>query len=293
MALQTKVESEIRAATHSAASSTGSSGLLACGMSAVFYAWGLGARLLLKGQARHGVKQLLYPVGYWRFWVHAVLVREYRRTRPKTVLDVSSPKLPSLYFAHHGSQVVATDFQDQSIFNRWSQAAAVGGYEYTVRLEDARGLSFPDSSFDFLYSLSVIEHIPDNGDTEAMAEFARVVRDGGLVIVQVPFRRVEQDCYRRETSDGQPTADPVWYERYYSLKTLGRLAHHNLQVLETLYTFERLPVDRLLKGLPKKLRLLAGPLEWILALLNARVSQTLGGRPLGVMIVCKRISKAA
>ena len=52
---------------------------------------------------------------------------------------------------------------------------------------DACALPFADSSFDLLVQFHVLEHIPD--DAAAMGEMARVMKPGGMALVQVPCRR--------------------------------------------------------------------------------------------------------
>ena len=60
---------------------------------------------------------------------------------------------------------------------------------------DGVELPFQDESFDLVVHLHVFEHIPD--DRAAMAEIARVLRPGALMICQVPQRR------------GQPTDEDL------------------------------------------------------------------------------------
>ncbi|NNC81495.1 MAG: class I SAM-dependent methyltransferase [Acidimicrobiales bacterium] len=52
---------------------------------------------------------------------------------------------------------------------------------------DACHLPFPDSAFDLIVQFHVLEHIPDDG--AAIREMARVLKPGGLCLVQVPCRR--------------------------------------------------------------------------------------------------------
>ncbi len=47
-------------------------------------------------------------------------------------------------------------------------------------------IPLPDDSVDLVVCYHVLEHIPD--DRRAMAELARVLRPGGLAVLQVPFR---------------------------------------------------------------------------------------------------------
>lgn len=47
-------------------------------------------------------------------------------------------------------------------------------------------LPFADNSFDFMVQFHVLEHIPD--DAAAIREMSRVMKPGGIAIVQVPYR---------------------------------------------------------------------------------------------------------
>ncbi|MBN2566800.1 methyltransferase domain-containing protein [Candidatus Woesearchaeota archaeon] len=54
-----------------------------------------------------------------------------------------------------------------------------------MRQEDLTRLSFPDSSFDFIYCSHVLEHVSDG--RKAMGELYRVLRKGGCAIIAVPI----------------------------------------------------------------------------------------------------------
>lgn len=54
-----------------------------------------------------------------------------------------------------------------------------------VRHEDITALSFPDARFDAVLSFEVLEHVPDY--PQALSEFARVLRPGGLLLLSAPF----------------------------------------------------------------------------------------------------------
>jgi SAM-dependent methyltransferase len=57
-----------------------------------------------------------------------------------------------------------------------------------VKYADLTKLQWPEDSFDLIICNHVLEHIPD--DRKAMAELYRVLRPGGLGILQVPFSTV-------------------------------------------------------------------------------------------------------
>lgn len=54
-----------------------------------------------------------------------------------------------------------------------------------VRHEDVTALSFARASFDAVLSFEVLEHLPNH--LPALAEFARVLRPGGLLLLTAPF----------------------------------------------------------------------------------------------------------
>jgi len=54
-----------------------------------------------------------------------------------------------------------------------------------IKTEDATAFSFADQSFDVVIANHVLEHIPD--DLKAMSEIFRVLKKGGVAILQVPY----------------------------------------------------------------------------------------------------------
>ena len=69
-------------------------------------------------------------------------------------------------------------------------------------VQDGRKLSYPDDSFDAAFSVSVIEHIPDQGDTAAVRELLRVVKPGGVVIITTPYDTAYRPWMRRCSVSG-------------------------------------------------------------------------------------------
>jgi len=82
------------------------------------------------------------------------------------------------WFASRGASVVGIDIEPDRI----ERARALGGGpRYDIMAADA--LRFPDSSFDAVNSVTVLQHIPDDTRTAAIAEMARVLRPGGRVVL--------------------------------------------------------------------------------------------------------------
>jgi ubiquinone/menaquinone biosynthesis C-methylase UbiE len=77
-----------------------------------------------------------------------------------------------------------------------------------VESQDARRLAYHTGSFDRVTCISVLEHIPGDGDSVSMKEIARVLRPGGLAVITVPWAEV----YSERTSS--PWVE--YFERSYS-----------------------------------------------------------------------------
>lgn len=154
-------------------------------------------------------------------------------TSESTHLDVGSGSslVPTFLFQRRGATTYATEM-DPVYLKRQKE------YQVTLRLpksgkfhvqaEDATQLSFADNSLDFISVISTIEHIPGDGDTRAMAEFKRVLRPGGRVVVTVP------------TSPAYQEAESTFYysgfERRYDAAALSRrLDQAGLKLIDELH----------------------------------------------------------
>jgi len=160
------------------------------------------------------------------------------------VLDVGSPKLPSLYLSYRrGADVFATDlfpyFFDEYAHYVHRLGPSPAGYRMEAR--DARALPYPDDSFDKVYAISVVEHIEDLGDSLAVREMARVLKPGGVCCLTVPFdlvyreTSIDYELYYKKPGAGES----VFYQRHYDLEALRlRLIEPSGLALERLDFFE-------------------------------------------------------
>lgn len=119
---------------------------------------------------------------------------------------------------------------------------------------DICNLPFKDNEFDVIFCNHVLEHIPD--DTKAMQELYRVLKKGGIAILQIP-----QDLSREKTFEDNSITDPKErakifgqydHVRIYGRDYFDKLRSIGFTVIEEDYTKKITPelVDkyRLAKG---------------------------------------------
>jgi SAM-dependent methyltransferase len=196
----------------------------------MLYTYGikLGIKLLLGGKLRQSLRYLIIPVSYWRNLEYQLVYNEADFQSNDRILDIGSPKLLSLYLAKKlGAEVFSTDIEDYFVqeYSFLRQAENIPPEKFHIKVEDGRDLSFDDNYFNKIYSISVIEHIPDNGDIECLKEIGRVLSKGGRCVITVPFSptaRVEYkegDFYWAKSSTIKENGK-VFFQRKYSEEDL-------------------------------------------------------------------------
>jgi len=172
------------------------------------YSYGLklGMELLAHGQFTPAAKHLIIPVSYWRTVEFRLVLDHGQFKAGERVLDIGSPKLISLYLAKHAHvEMFATDI-DRYFVNEYESLReweSVSEDQYHVEVQDGRELTYPTGMFDKVFSISVLEHIPEDGDSRCMREIGRVLAPGGRCLITVPFSRMPQEQFR-------PAGDFYW-----------------------------------------------------------------------------------
>jgi SAM-dependent methyltransferase len=216
------------------------------------FALRVGLHLLAARRLKRALRYLVQPVHYWRGVEYRLVWNEAGFRPDDRVLDVGSPKLLSLYLAEKiGAEVFATDidsyFLDEYALLR--SARRLSDQLLRLQVEDGRRLGFADASFTKAYAVSVLEHIPDLGDTECMKEIARVLRPGGRCLLTVPYGPVfkekykEADFYWAASSNSTPDGRVFFQRRYSEPELFARLIEPSGLTLDRLeYIGERVLV---------------------------------------------------
>jgi SAM-dependent methyltransferase len=142
----------------------------------------------------------------------------------------SSP-VPTFLYQRRRAKTYATETDRKYLDRQKSYMETLGlgkRDSFVAQREDATRLSFADGSVDFVTAISTIEHIPGDGDTRSMAEFVRVLRPGGRLVVTVP---TAANYIENET-----TFYYAGFERRYDPAALQtRLFRPELKIIEQLY----------------------------------------------------------
>jgi SAM-dependent methyltransferase len=257
---------------------------------------GIGARTFPQ-QPLLGLKRLILPVSYWRAAEFSYVMNQLRVGSTDRVLDLGSPKdLAVLLARFRGCAVVATDILPEAIelSERYAQAQGVAGKaagQVWSEVQDGREMPYADCSFDAAFSVSVLEHIPGRGDSEAIVQIARIVKPGGRIALTVPYATsyretfVDRSVYERSQSGHEP----VFFERHYDDDALAdRLIRPSSCKLVDLQLWGegRIRVERAIRALGKA-SILVAPAEALLAAAFLRPRDQ-RGHPMAAFITLER-----
>ena len=174
-----------------------------------------GARRASWPHPRAALYRLLVPLEPWRYYE---LGRVAAEPFGGDCLDVSSPKLLASCLRREGrGRWVAVDLLSEEIA-RWRAIDPA----LDLRVEDARALSFEDASFDSVACVSVIEHVPGEGDAATMAEIWRVLRPGGVLHLTTNVAahpreiRTERPVYGEMSGAADDGGEGAFFERHYT-----------------------------------------------------------------------------
>jgi SAM-dependent methyltransferase len=86
-----------------------------------------------------------------------------------------------IYLAKSGCEVTAADLEIDT------RLAGIHGVPINYHVGTITDLPFDDDSFDMVFCLSVLEHLPEHETAAAVRELVRVLRPGGRFVVTVDY----------------------------------------------------------------------------------------------------------
>lgn len=200
-----------------------------CGLPGIRFAWfGLYCARMCHKKGETDLAEYLNvtPVSCWRYFefdfARRVLINNPHIGR---ALDISSPSLFGLYLLNKNHishlDVVNPDFQDLTT-TKALYGACLGDTEGQVEYHKkyVNKLQWQDNTFDAIWSICVIEHIPGSGDEEAISQIERLLKPGGLLVLTTTVSAARRDEYRDQAVYSLPeqnvqSASGVFFGRWY------------------------------------------------------------------------------
>lgn len=181
---------------------------------------------LLKNERHHFLKLICNPVSIVRYFEFPFVFNAIDWKVAKSCLDISSPRLFLLYLIeknpHLKLEVLNPDIND---LNETAVHFKVLGLSSQVNLVsyNATQLPYPNNSFDVITSISVIEDIPNNGDSLVIKEIWRVLKPGGKLVITVPCAKTYYEDWRNTDvyGLGNPKKEnKFFFQRFYDSATI-------------------------------------------------------------------------
>jgi len=187
----------------------------------------VGLRILPK-HFMSGINLVLHPVSIFRYFEFAFACQSIPE-RARTCLDVSSPRLFSLYTAskRHNVKLTVINPDENDLATTRAIASALDLKNVTCEIASVTELSeLPFPTYDCIWSLSVVEHIAgEYDDIWAVQRMYHSLRPGGSLILTVPVDRCYWEEYRKRDYYGTQEADHsgmYFFQRYYDEISIER-----------------------------------------------------------------------
>jgi SAM-dependent methyltransferase len=115
----------------------------------------------------------------WKLAERAAFLSRLQPARSLRLLEIGAGTgQDSAFFASHGLDVLATDMSPAMV----AQCRAKG---LDARVVDFSRLEFPAESFDAIYAMNCLLHVPNAELPAVLASIARILRPGGLFFLGV------------------------------------------------------------------------------------------------------------
>lgn len=198
-----------------------------------------GRKLGLKKNSLH---LFLNPISCVRYFEFDFCYINFIDKTPKNVLDISSPYLFSTYMSLHypsNYTYLNPDRNDLHQINKITDGVR-NMPKFKMLSADASRLPFENDKFDLIVSISVIEHIDESIEAEALSEIWRVLNNGGTLLLTFPSAKKYFEEFR-ETSvydlKVKRESQKYFFQRFYDNgaiqeRILNNLTNHSVLIKE-------------------------------------------------------------
>ncbi|MCY1137782.1 class I SAM-dependent methyltransferase [Actinoplanes sp. Pm04-4] len=161
-----------------------------------------------------------HPKEQWKQDERAAFLDRLRAAEARTLLEVGcGTGQDSLYFQQEGLEVTAADLSPAMVSHARSK-----GLNASVR--DVLALGFPESTFDAVYSLNTLLHVPNADLDAALAAIRTVLTPGGLFFLGVYGGGKEEEGVVPEDVHEPP--------RFFSFRSDQQLLAYAVRAFEVL-----------------------------------------------------------
>jgi SAM-dependent methyltransferase len=166
-------------------------------------------------RARQGWRSFVTSVELYRYLEYPTVVAKLCPEPGMRVLDVGGGVSQlSLFLAGRGCFVCVADLNEKALRKQGERWVGLSKREsdtrgnLTLTCGDGARDGFADQVFDRVVSVSVLEHVPGQGDSMVVREMVRLLRAGGILVLTVPFG----SQYREIVPPGTSAADCRVYD---------------------------------------------------------------------------------
>ncbi len=175
----------------------------------------------------------LGPVQPWKAEDRLSFLALLRSEKARTLLELGAgPGKDGEFFRDHGLDVVCTDLSPEMV-------ALCESKGFAARVIDLSDLDFPPDTFDAVYALNCLLHLPNRELPAALRGIRTVLKPGGLFYLGV---------YGGKDHEGVWEDDPYEPKRFFSLHTDERLREIVAGPFDV-HSFRRIALDGQTDGL--------------------------------------------
>ncbi|MFX1449851.1 MAG: class I SAM-dependent methyltransferase [Promethearchaeota archaeon] len=122
-----------------------------------------------------------------RTWEYSHLIEHLNITRPSIILDAGGASTPIVFYLGYLKNKVYTIDLSKELVDNSNKASKIMGWDIIAKQADLTNIPFEDNFFDYIISVSVLEHMSNALKIKGMKEFERVLKPGGLIGLTIDY----------------------------------------------------------------------------------------------------------